>query len=534
MSNKESVPEKALELTRRISENPPEKEKIQIKSEIEKIDNWKNIPAPAALNLTGGLIDYSSDLEDVEGLNRAKQICEKIEKRDLDPQSFARVNYQLANIRSNRNRLKDDQGGWKNNQLFEELIYRRKSTAKKGVKELPPSTESRIYSNLGDAYLRAGRVTEALRYWDKVISKHEDFAMSYALRGLAKIQYADLVFYEGQKRIFYNSAYQDLKKATESDKLHTSQQKYYLKLRKNIENFIDSDFQIEELEEYKLGKDKEEIQYREWCLDEKLFLNPLNDIITCPIAAHDVLHLPNMEHREEFAYPGFFNQMKQEFVSARYMFYEGLKREETHFSDYNVKLINTLDYPKYSYSVEQMKASLRLSYSLFDKIGLFLNDYFELGLNERKAGFGKVWYKNGDHRKSELIEKFKDSENWALMGLYWIKKDIFDASLNVSESIDLVAEDIREIRKNLEHQYLKVHDGHLKEKINTDKENPYQNDLRHSITEEELKNAALEVLRLSRASLIYLSLAVKFEEDKTNHKGEYKIFSDTWEDNWKK
>ena len=56
-----------------------------------------------------------------------------------------------------------------------------------------------------------------------------------------------------------------------------------------------------------------------------LFLNHLNDLGDYNIAAHDVLHLPNMileidQNHVEF--PSFFNQLKQEYVSARYLIYE--------------------------------------------------------------------------------------------------------------------------------------------------------------------------------------------------------------------
>jgi hypothetical protein len=42
-----------------------------------------------------------------------------------------------------------------------------------------------------------------------------------------------------------------------------------------------------------MGASKEEIAYRRWCLEKRLFLNPLNDLGTYAIAGRDVLMLPS-------------------------------------------------------------------------------------------------------------------------------------------------------------------------------------------------------------------------------------------------
>ena len=40
---------------------------------------------------------------------------------------------------------------------------------------------------------------------------------------------------------------------------------------------------------------------------------------------------------------------------------------------------------------EDLKSAFRSTYSLFDKIGLFLNDYFQIGLAPGEVNFRKVW-----------------------------------------------------------------------------------------------------------------------------------------------
>jgi len=117
--------------------------------------------------------------------------------------------------------------------------------------------------------------------------------------------------------------------------------------------------------------------YRKWVLDNNLFLNPLNDLRKEPLAATDPFHLPNIVTSINTGpkYQGMYNQMKQEFVSARFMLYEGITSQGTHFSDKDVLLINTWDYPAYSINIEKIKFAYRVAFSLFDKTAFFLNEY---------------------------------------------------------------------------------------------------------------------------------------------------------------
>jgi hypothetical protein len=114
--------------------------------------------------------------------------------------------------------------------------------------------------------------------------------------------------------------------------------------------------------------------------------------------------------------------MKQEFVSARWLLYEGLNARTTHFSDRQVTLYNTLDYPSYGLGVERLKAAYRIAYSLLDKIAFFLNDYAKLNINERQIYFRTIWYENCD-RNNPIRPIFEQSKNWPLRGLFWLSKD---------------------------------------------------------------------------------------------------------------
>ena len=50
----------------------------------------------------------------------------------------------------------------------------------------------------------------------------------------------------------------------------------------------------QDIDNFSLGDSEQEIQYRQWCLTNKLFLNPFNDLGIIPIAAQDVFSVPSI------------------------------------------------------------------------------------------------------------------------------------------------------------------------------------------------------------------------------------------------
>jgi hypothetical protein len=177
---------------------------------------------------------------------------------------------------------------------------------------------------------------------------------------------------------------------------------------------------------YSTGRSAAERRYRSWCLRNRLFINPLNDLGAMSIAAHDVLTLPSLtvSIAEGAAVPsviGFFNQMKQEFVSARLLYYEGSRSARTHFSDRGgVLLYNALDYPVYSLATEKMRAAFRLAYSIFDKISYFTNHYLQLGHDPNRVSFRGVWYEAKGKPPRPLLASLATCQDWPLRGCRYL------------------------------------------------------------------------------------------------------------------
>lgn len=236
----------------------------------------------------------------------------------------------------------------------------------------------------------------------------------------------------------------------------------YQRHREEIQRFVPVDTlrPSADVQRHSLGRGAKERRYRQWGLEQRLFLNPLNDVGPLPIATHDVLTLPSLTtiglSSRMPRVIGFYNQVKQEFVSARFLFYDGWcgrsEGRSPHFSDRAVLLYNTLDYPAYGLNVEKMRAAFRIAYSLFDKIAYFINVYMKLGIKENSVSFRNVWY--GGRRAPVLLPSFEAHQNQPLRGLFWLSKDIHDEAFKAVTAPEANA--LADIRNHLEHKYLRL------------------------------------------------------------------------------
>jgi hypothetical protein len=498
-----------------------------------------------ALERIGVLTDLLFDAREIEPLRYLIGLSKSFKKeKELSEKQLVVLNYFIANMWSNIRVLSKDeseQWEWEQEEIEKEIIFLRRAMDRKGFDKTHEFRQCQILTNLGNNFSHVGRFVGALEYWNKALEINNSFAMAIGNKGYGLIKYAQSLYDDGHATVFFQYAYTQLKKAIESQDIHENAKKGFQKSINWLESILSEECLKEEfeLEDYSLGDSEEEINYREWCLEKRLFLNPLNDLGAFSIAGQDILNLPNIVTGidEGPYYLGFFNQMKQEYVSARYLYYEGIKAEETHFSDKDVFLYDTLDYPEYSIGVEKIKAAYRMVYSLFDKIAYFLTEYFDLDI-KTKVYFRNLWYWNEDYN-NDLKEEFKKKTNWPLRGLFWLSKDLLSEE-GFEEAIDPEARKIATIRNHLEHKYLKMHVELWRGE--TSKEKDYslnlKDSLAYSLYRKVFESKTLKLIKLARAALIYLSLAVHREEqvrgeERDNDEIVAPAFLDEFDDKWK-
>ncbi|GAB6121600.1 LA2681 family HEPN domain-containing protein [Dysgonomonas termitidis] len=470
--------------------------------------NFNNKEPKEILSILGGLFDSSLEARNLDRLQESIKIANAINTEGFDNNSLAILNYFLGNAWSYVFKIKNPipDFGFEDEEIEKEILYYRKAL------ELIKDCEDdfitcQILTNLGNLFSHIGRIVEAQEYFNLCLSINDKFGMAIGNRGFGLFHYARVIFEPVHQFIFLQYARKYLLESLNcSDVYKEAKQDFYSKAK-----YIETAYSINDLNDFKTYKNyykdlkQEEIDYRNWCAEHKLFINPLNDIFTDSVVANDCLFMPSMvlNASEKPIYQTIYNQVKQEYVSARFLFYESLFYNNTHFSDKDVTLMDTLDYSAYSLTAEKTKIAFRVCYSLFDKIAYCLNLYFKLENKPDKVTFKNVWYKN--LRKNQgLNQLLSQTGNWALRGLYWLSKDLYEEDFGTT--IEPQAKEIAKIRNYIEHKSFKI-----VESFNcnyTEETETYEID-RDMFIEKTLK-----VIKLSRSALMYL--AYVFYEEESN------------------
>jgi hypothetical protein len=232
-----------------------------------------------------------------------------------------------------------------------------------------------------------------------------------------------MLFENRQRAIFALHAYDGLRSAMADDAIYdspdpTAALAFFRSKASELENAVNVDAvrAMQRLDEGTEGRSKPERDYRKWCLQHRLFLCPLNDLGAHWAAATDDWMLPpiteGFDDRTDGHLPplilGVFNQMKQEYASARFTLFEGVSSTNVHFSDRGVTLTDTLDYPLYALASERVRMAFRIAYSLLDKVAFLVDHYWKLNKAPDRISFKNVWMVAG---KSRLMPQFEAREN---------------------------------------------------------------------------------------------------------------------------
>lgn len=468
-----------------------------------------------ALKVVGHIIDFSDDLRDAAALDRAFEMLEEARVRSLTPRLRTLLHYFEGNAWSARTHQRSNAGGawaWEAEDLAGKILAYRRAVLSDGFESLPLYQRCQILTNLGNAMSNVGRFVEAIDYWDRVVALKEDFGMALAGKGDMLIWYLYSLYDEGHQAVFAHVAHELLRRALalplEGDTAARLHPKLDYLRNRAPEGFFDTPLA---LDNFDLGETAQEQEYRSWCLERRLFVNPMNDALPEAIAAADSLNLPRIsgsvdEMGTGRAWMGLYNVLKQEFIGARTLLWEGLTATEPHFADEEVNLMDTLDDSRFGLAREKTKFALRSAYSILDRVGFLVNSYFRLGIAHHRVQFRTLWYLNGQKNQG-LRSEFVDRENWPLRGLFWLSKDLDGSEQGIQECLEPDAQALQDLRNHLEHKYAKVIDDEAFDQL------PIAPDeLCLRITTSDLNAKALRTVRLARAALVYVSLTIHAEE----------------------
>ncbi|NEU58725.1 hypothetical protein FXF75_18870 [Halorussus sp. MSC15.2] len=382
-----------------------------------------------AINYLGILHDASDILDREEGFQKITNLGTNLQNRDLSPEEEARLEYTLGNAQTGLLRIHGGLTSWDWEKPEMEVIIRRfrRALDSKGIQKLTSEEIQKSYTNLGNVLSNIGRWIEAFWNWRKAIEIDPPFLRALGQIGMSLLSYARHVPNPAERVVLFQTAHDYLRQALLDGQLHQDMRERFQQNLKWLQSNVSSKIlQLDiDLSDISLGSSKEQ-KYREWCLENVLFLNPLNDVTTESRAAKDSIHLPKVSQSDSeklISCTGFLNQIKQEYVSARHQLWRGISASPDHYSDKAVTRRNTFDYSRHSMGVELIKSGFRASYSIFDKIAKFISHYFGLNyIKEHKLYFSNVWYKSGG--KNQLAPEFQNKKNWPLRGLFWLSKDL--------------------------------------------------------------------------------------------------------------
>ena len=486
------------------------------------------------LDEIGILIDSACDKKDEKELiiTINKEYMEEKQKSKIK----ARLYYFLANAWAGLHRIRyklDENSIWNYEQeeINKQIIYLRKAKQEKDFPLLNEEYQLSILTNLANIFSHVGRTVYAMQLYNQALEINPNFFMALASRAICLKTYAQLDYDNRHKNIFIKLAYDDFKKAVDIskfyilDEYHSNIIKQCINNIKALENYISKECLSSklELDNFSLGKTKEEQQFRSWTLYNTLFLNPINDIGYKKIASHDPLNLPNLITYIQSDIPkyiSYFNQIKQEFITYRHLLYEGTNYKTKKFYDKDTVIIDDLKLNLNDINTEKIKLAFRGFYSVFDKIAYFLYEYFELDLKENRIYFHTIWKMKNNNKKFNT--KFNDFENLALRGLYFISKDLFFNDENEDEKlfievIEPEAKKINDIRNHLEHKFIDI-------KMLDIKNNYEMKDKKiKNISSSELEEKTIHLGKLVREAIIYLSFAIHIEESKKDKKDLFPI-----------
>jgi hypothetical protein len=399
---------------------------------------------------------------------------------------------------------------WEQPTLAREIFYLRRAISNPKFNQVSDIARCKILNNLGNRLSVAGRLIEGLEYWHRALEILPNFGMALCNRALALAEYAKAMEDPGKQALFLWVAHKEASAALAPTAIYTHpRDEYNCKRAKRLKEWIESIMNVEDVAALNpltwpdTSTSEEERNYRRWCLTNRLYLSPLNDLGLYTVATYDWLALPAHVVRVDapHTFESFFDQMKQEYVSARWMLYEGLTSKVPHFSDKDVPLNLSEPQPTFSLAIERVKAAYRISYSLFDKVGFFLNGYMRLGIPEKKVSFRGIWRSSG---KAPIRKEFDQERNWGFCALYWLAKDFFEKEND--EVAEPEARGLSDIRNCLEHKYLRI-------TVDEPTANP-PDDLALMVSRNQFEAKTMHLLALARSALIYLSIGVRFEEQR--------------------
>jgi tetratricopeptide (TPR) repeat protein len=371
--------------------------------------------------------------------------------------------------------------------------------------KLPPRPkDKRLYTqllvNYANALDSAGRISEAVEYYDRALRLDPSMSEAQGNKGIALQRYAFLA--RGHTHQFLLEAYRLLGEALKGG-LHLNAVSEFKKHYDEISVIIDAhnSFELEDNTSPNSVGPFHDFMIK-FCVQHRLYLTPTTFIGKANAVVYgDPMFVSRMtaplKNNSKFdRYITFLNQIKQDYVLARYFLVQSQYRSEiVDVVDRDVALYYPLDYSLHSAYVQLLKTSFRAAVDVLDKIAFFIRDYCAvLSVPETNVYFKNIWAK--DDSTTTLRAELASRKNLILLAF-------LDLALDLKK--DGYYGHIYELRNALTHRFVVVHDMLLSDQSNPDIPR---------VLIDDLIDRCIQVMQVAKDALTYLIAFVDLEESR--------------------
>lgn len=458
----------------------------------------------------GIFIDCGSALKDIKSVNLGITLIEDLLKKDEFQSSSYRVtlNYNLSNGYAELASLYRGTGS---NEAMLEAFQKQKQllqTVLLDKENLPDELLPNAITNYANLLDHLGRTVEAVDHYYECLEATPNHATAMGNCGSALQRLLNISVAHNPKILY--EAWRLMKEANqrESDLVRLSGKHvllHYQNALTNFEKYIESvvpggcDALEKQIVEFEKAHTWRPLSMLNQLKNDRLLLTVNPRPSNCPAEYKDDIFFKGMvvalddSKRLFHALAHAFNHAKEDFATARYLYYQSKSQESSLIEVSTItSYMDTLDYADFGLRSSFLKSSLRVAADLLDKCAGFINLYLELGHPEDKVILNNIWHVNRDYRKGLHPEvESRLVSNQYLAALYDLNKDLF---------LGKYPAPFRNLRNDATHKRLVLSwYGALDE-----------SSLSYSL--EEFQTTVRFLLRMAKAAIIYLVGIVMIEE----------------------
>lgn len=370
--------------------------------------------------------------------------------------------------------------------------------------------------------MNEGRIIEVIDYYYDVLLDQQGYTVVMCNLGITFFNLASSYFPEknDERDFIYYESYNFLQKArnvNEDSWIDSLISNSLMKVENHLKSNETIDFyeflrSMNLLELYSVQQELQKLwqlsPYLRFIKEQRLLLTINPKVLYNKEQYKDNLSLPNVitkniyqEKNKALCY--CFNQIKEEFSTARHLYYQSYSQDQEVIEVSQItEYIDTLDSAYFGLRSGLLKISLSSLVNLLDKCAVFLNLYLELGHdeNKRNMNWNNVWYDNLKHKQDTYHTKIQKriTTNIYLKALLYLQKDLY-IDRKKSETTEFFYP-FKKLRDNIIHKYLILH--------KTD----FFDESQSNYSLEKITMDTYLALRVIKAAIIYLVGVVMIEE----------------------